>query len=113
MMRLVILASAAFFAIAESAHAREWYIYNFESLQCENQTGSLASPDAKHQELRKLGMVDSVEVVKDPKTNEVMAAMIQVELPHSRSPSGWIWFTSKELCEKAAIKLGPKKEDIE
>ena len=55
----------------------------------------------------------STEIVKDPKTNEVTTTTISAELPHNRSPSSWIWFTSKKLCARAAIKLEPRMEDIE
>lgn len=79
-MRMVIRASVVLFAIEGSAHAREWCLYNSGSFQYGNRTGSLAWPNAKHEELHTLGIMDSVEVLKGPKINEVIAAMIQVEL---------------------------------
>jgi len=113
MMRTVILASAALFPIAGTAHAREWFIYNFQSLQCENRTDELATPEKHHEVLRGAGIYHRIEVLRDPKTNEVLAAMIQAVLPNKRMPSAWVWFTSRELCEKAAIEPDPRKEDIE
>jgi len=112
-MRMVILAGSTFFAIAGTAHAREWFIYNFQSLRCESRTDDLASPEKHHEALRAAGIIDNIEILRDPETDEVMAAMIQAELPKTRTPSAWVWFTSRELCEKAAIELGPRKEDIE
>jgi len=112
MTRAAILAGIVLIAMAGSAHARQWFFYNFESLECESGSGESASPAAWHRYLRKQGINDTIEVAKDPKTNEVTAATILAELPHNQSPSSWIWFTSKKLCAKSAIRLTLRIEDI-
>ena len=113
MTRMVILAGTALISMAGSEHARQWFFYNFESLRCESRSGDTASPVAWHKFLRQEGIIDTIEIVKDLKTNEVTTTTISAELPHNRSPSSWIWFTSKKLCARAAIKLEPRMEDIE
>jgi hypothetical protein len=112
MMRTVVLAGAALLAMAGTAHARQWFVYNFQSRMCESRTGFMASPKAYHLEARKLGLGDTWVVQRDPKTNEVIWAMASVLLPRHKAPTLNTWFTSMEYCQSAAMSRADI-EDIE
>ena len=112
MTRTAILAGTVLLALAGSAHARQWFRYNFESHRCETSSGDPASPAAWHEYLHKQGINDTIEIVRDPKTSEVIAATIMAELPHNRSPSSWIWFTSTKLCARSTIRLSLRIDEL-
>ena len=111
-MRTVVLAGAALLATAGTARARQWFLYNFQSLMCESRSGFMASPKAYHLQGRKLGLGDTIVVQRDPKTNEVIWATVAVLFPRHKAPTLNIWFTNMEYCQSAAMSRGTM-EDIE
>jgi hypothetical protein len=114
---IAALSFLALIRLAPAAHARTWYILDYNNGTCE--AASVVSPEAStpeqyHAALREEGTADVVKVTKDAGGEVVMVAVTASE---DGSPVTMMWFPAANICEtvrKAEMANGslPNMDDL-
>lgn len=100
-----LLAVVSLTTSAAAETGREWSILNFSDGKCHvaKEVSKLAkSPEAFHQALRRMGIIDEVKVTKDDDGN---VEFVAIEFQKNGSPATSIWFPTAQNCERGRVAL--------